>query len=69
MKKTSLTIQYDEEKLSTVILYLEKKGIDINDEIVKFIDTMYAKNVPATIRNFFEMKAESERARATANDK
>lgn len=69
MKKTSLTIQYDEEKLSTVMLYLEKKGIDINEEIVKFIDTLYAKNVPATIRNFFEMKAESERARAIASDK
>ena len=69
MKKTSLTIQYDEEKLSTVILYLEKEGININDEIVKFIDTLYAKNVPATIRNFFEMKAESEKARAIANDK
>lgn len=69
MKKTSLTIQYDEEKLSTVMLYLEKKGIDINDEIVRFIDTLYAKNVPTTIRNFFEMKAESEKARAIANDK
>lgn len=69
MKKTSLTIQYDEERLSTVMLYLEKKGININEEIVKFIDTLYAKNVPATIRNFFEMKAESEKARAIANDK
>ena len=69
MKKASLTIQYDEERLSTVILYLEKKGININDEIVKFIDTLYAKNVPATIRNFFEMKAESERARTIASNK
>lgn len=65
MKKTSLTIQYDEEKLSTVMLYLEKKGISINEEIVKFIDTLYAKNVPATIRNFFEMKAESERIKSS----
>lgn len=61
MKKVSVTIQYDEEKLSTIKICMEKKGLNINDEIVKFIDSLYTKQVPASVRNFFDMKAESER--------
>ena len=38
MKKVSVTVQYDEEKLNTVKIFLEKKGLTLSDEIVKFID-------------------------------
>ena len=61
MRKVSVTVQYDEEKLKTLKLFLEKKSIDINDEIIKFIDSLYTKQVPAQGRDFFGMKAESER--------
>lgn len=61
MKKVSVAVQYDEEKLKTLKLFLEKKSIDINDEIIKFIDSLYTKQVPAQVRDFFDMKAESER--------
>lgn len=61
MKKATINIFYDEEKLSTVKIFMEKKGLNINDEIVKFIDSLYTKQVPASVRNFFDMKAESER--------
>lgn len=61
MKKVSVTVQYDEEKLKTLKLFLEKKSIDINDEIIKFIDSLYTKQVPTQVRDFFDMKAESER--------
>lgn len=61
MKKATINISYDEEKLSTVKIFMEKKGLNINDEIVKFIDSLYTKQVPASVRNFFDMKAESER--------
>lgn len=61
MKKVSVTIQYDEEKLSTIKICMEKKGLNINDEIVKFIDSLYTKQVPAQVRDFFDMKTESER--------
>ena len=61
MKKVSVTVQYDEEKLSTIKIFMEKKGLNINDEIVKFIDSQYTKQVPAQVRDFFDMKAESER--------
>ena len=61
MKKVSITIQYDEEKFSTIKICMEKKGLNINDEIIKFIDSLYTKQVPAQVRDFFNMKAESER--------
>lgn len=61
MKKVSVTVQYDEEKLSTIKICMEKKGLNINDEIIKFIDSLYTRQVPAQVRDFFDMKAESER--------
>ena len=61
MRKVSVTVQYNEEKLSTIKICMEKKGLNINDEIIKFIDTLYTKQVPAQVRDFFGMKAESER--------
>lgn len=64
MKKISVTVQYDEEKLSTIKICMEKKGLNINDEIIKFIDSLYTKQVPAQVRDFFDMKAKSERKSA-----
>lgn len=61
MKKASVTVQYDEEKLSTIKIFMEKKELNINDEIIKFIDSQYTKQVPAQVRDFFDMKAESEK--------
>lgn len=60
MEKVSVTVQYDEEKLETIKICLGKKGIDIGDEIVKFIDSLYNKNVPSQVREFFELKRSAE---------
>lgn len=37
-------------------MYLEKKGKSLDDEMTGFIDSLFAKNVPATVREYFEMK-------------
>lgn len=60
MKKVSVTVHYDEEKLSTIKICMDKKGLNINDEIIKFIDSQYTKQVPVQVRDFFDMKAKSE---------
>ncbi len=57
MKKTTINISYDEEKLNALKLYLGQKGIRSEDEIVKALDTLYAKNVPAGVREFIDMKS------------
>lgn len=61
MKKTTISIFYAEERLSTIKIFMEKKGLNLNNEIVKFIDSQYTKQVPAQVRDFFDMKAESEK--------
>lgn len=64
MKKVSVTVQYDEEKLETVKIFLEKKGLTLSDEIVKFIDGLYNKNVPTQVREFLELKRSSQKESA-----
>ena len=57
MKKISVSVSYDEEKLSTLRLYLEQKGVLIEDELTKSLDTLYAKNVPAGVREFLCLRS------------
>ena len=58
MKKTTITLSYDEEKLSALKLYLGQKETQIEDELVKALDTLYTKSVPAGVREFLEMKVD-----------
>ena len=57
MKKNSVSVSYDEEKLSTLRLYLEQKGMQVEDELTKSLDTLYAKNVPAGVRECLNMRS------------
>lgn len=57
MKKISVSVSYDEEKLSTLRLYLEQKGMQVKDELTKSLDTLYAKNVPAGVREFLNLRS------------
>ena len=58
MKKATVTVSYDEKKLDALRKYLEKKGIDFEDEMVKSIDTLYNKNVPSAVKEYLDMKSE-----------
>ena len=59
MRKATVTVSYDEKKLDALRKYLEKKGIDFEDEMVKSIDTLYSKNVPSAVKEYLDMKSES----------
>lgn len=58
MRKATVTVSYDEKKLDALRKYLEKKGIDFEDEMVKSIDTLYNKNVPSAVKEYLDMKSE-----------
>ena len=45
MKKISVSVSYDEEKLSTLRLYLEQKGMQVEDELTKSLDTLYLPTI------------------------
>ena len=57
MKKSLSAFPNDEEKLSTLRLYLEQKGMQVEDELTnRWIHSM-AKNVPAGVREFLNMRS------------
>lgn len=68
MKKTNITIQYDEEKLETLKVYLEDKKINLNDELCKHIDSLYNKLVPTAVRDFFSRKTGGSIPRKSSNN-
>ena len=57
MKKTSVSIMYDDEKLSAVKLYISQRDLDFKEELEKSVDTLYSKYVPANVRKFIDMKS------------
>ena len=59
MRKATVTVPYDEEKLKALEIYLSKRGMIFDDELLKSIDALYAKNVPTAVKEFFEMKDEA----------
>lgn len=60
MKKDSITIPYDEEKLAALRLYLEQKGQSVEQEMVSAVDTLYAKAVPGNVREFLDLRSGME---------
>lgn len=56
MKKSSISIMYDDEKLSAIRLYMSQRDLDFKEELEKSVDTLYAKYVPANVREFIDMK-------------
>ena len=52
MKKITVTVQYDEEKYKAVKMYLD-------DEIAGYIDTLFTRHIPATVREYFDLKNNS----------
>ena len=57
MKKTSVSIMYEDEKLNAVKMYMEQRDLDFKEELEKSVDTLYAKYVPANVREFIDMKS------------
>lgn len=57
MRKTSITISFDEERLSALKMYLEQKNMKVEDELEKALESLYTKNVPSGVRDFLDMKS------------
>lgn len=57
MKKISVTISFDEEKLAALKMYLAQKNMQVESELEHALDSLYIKNVPTGVRDFIEMKS------------
>lgn len=65
MKKTTITLSYDEEKLNALKLYIEQKSTQVEDELVTALDTLYQKHVPSGVREYIDMRSGTAPAPAT----
>ena len=45
------------EKLSALKLYLDQKQMQVEDELTKALDALYCKNVPAGVRDYFNLRS------------
>lgn len=59
MKKTTISVNFDDEKLSAAKLYMEQKGLSFEDEMERAAEALYGKYVPANVREFLEMSAKA----------
>lgn len=57
MKKTSITVSFDEEKFSALKLYLEQKGQKVETELEKSLETLYNKTVPTGVKEYLSLRS------------
>ena len=62
MKKAMISVTFDAEKLSAAKLYMAQKDLSFEDELEKAAEALYGKYVPAGVREFIELNAESRAA-------
>ena len=56
MKKTTVIVSFDPEKLDALRLYLSRKGMDLELGLDEFLEKTYLKVVPPGIRDFISAK-------------
>lgn len=59
MKKTTVSVSYDADKLAALQLYLEQKGITMEAALAQAVDALYAKHVPTGVREFLDLRGGS----------
>lgn len=57
MKKTTVSVSFDDEKLSALKMYLEQRSQTVEGELEKALETLYAKTVPAGVREFLDLRS------------
>ena len=59
MKKDTITVSMDAEKLRATRRYMGKKDADLEQELCDQLQKMYEKYVPAAVREFIDEGDES----------
>lgn len=57
MKTATITISYDEDKLTALRLYLGQKNQTVEEELLAATDNLYTKTVPNNVREFIDLRA------------
>ena len=60
MKKATITISFEQEKLKAVQFYMSKSGTSLEAELDDFMGRLYKKFVPSQTREYLESQAEAD---------
>ena len=60
MKKATVTINFDAEKLGAIKQYMDKKDADLEAELAEVMQKLYEKHVPAPVREYIESRDTEE---------
>ena len=58
-KKYSFSIAFQEEKMEALELYLREKDSDVELELEDFLEKLYVRTVPGSIRTYLSAKEKS----------
>ena len=56
MRKTTITISFDEEKLTAMRLYMSQKDLKLEGELDRVMEELYTTYVPENVQEFIDMK-------------
>lgn len=60
MKPTTIEFSFDDAKLEAINIFLKDKNATLNDELERFMDSMYKDYVPQEVRSYIEKKEAEE---------
>lgn len=60
MKKIQLKVEFNDKKLKAIKVSLKEKNKDFDTEILKFLNGLYNKNVPKSLKKYIEIDLEPE---------
>lgn len=60
MKKIQIKVEFNEKKMKAIKVSLKEKNKDFDTEIIKFLNGLYNKNVPKSLKNYIEIDLEPE---------
>ena len=60
MKKATVAISFDQEKLKAIQFYAGKTGTSLESDLDAFMEKLYKKYVPSQTREYIESMAEPE---------
>ena len=64
MKRMTITVSYEQEKLKALQFYAGKNGTSLESDLDAFMEKLYKKYVPSQTREYIESMAEQPRPRS-----
>ena len=61
MKRSTIQISFEEEKLAALSLYLKQKNLTVEGELQDALADLYARLVPISVREFVAMNGNRQK--------